>query len=152
MINVRHGANGAPCREKIRQDLHHWGEALDGQLAQAGEDTELCGVDVDADREERVHEMHPSVLVDAYKGDALQARDRHLPQREMRKEEVQPLACAFLRSARRPVLADGPGMRSEVVASSAGTGPVPSASATDRGDHRRPGSTVVSGKRSGQCW
>ena len=57
--------------------------------------------------------MHPSILVDAYECDALQAGDRHLPQREMRKEGVQPLTCEFLGRAGRTVLADGPGMRRE---------------------------------------
>ena len=60
-----------------------WGEAPGRQLAKAGEETALCGVDVDADGEERVHEMHPSVLFDAYEGDALQTGDHHLPQHEM---------------------------------------------------------------------
>ena len=47
------------------------GEALGGQLAQAGEEAALCGVDADADEEERVHEMHPSVRGNAYECDAL---------------------------------------------------------------------------------
>ena len=69
------------------------------------------GVNVEADGEERVHEMHPSVLVDAYEGDSLQAGDRHLPQLEMLKEGVQSPASALLWRVGQTVLADGPGMR-----------------------------------------
>ena len=43
-----------------------WGEALGRKLPHAGKETALGGVDVEADVEERVHEMHPSVLVNAY--------------------------------------------------------------------------------------
>ena len=60
-----------------------------------------------------MHETHPSVLVDAYNGDVLQAGERHLPQREMLKEGVQPPSHAFLWRARRSVLTDGLGMRHE---------------------------------------
>ena len=77
------------------------GEALGGQLSQAGEETALCGVDVDADGEEQVHEMPPSVRVVAYDCDALQAGDQHLPICEMREEGVQTLPCALLRSERQ---------------------------------------------------
>ena len=99
--------------KKIRQYLHHRGEALGGQIYQAGKKTALSGVDVDTDEEEQVHEMHPAVLVDTYEGDALQAGNWYLPQRKMQKEGVQPPASAILRRARCLVLADGPGMRRE---------------------------------------
>ena len=66
VIDSRHSANGAPCRGEIGRDLRHRGEALSGQLYQTGKETVLCRLDVDADREERVHEMHPSVPVNAY--------------------------------------------------------------------------------------
>ena len=45
MINSRHSANGAPCREEILRNIHHRGEALGGQIAQAGEETTLGPVD-----------------------------------------------------------------------------------------------------------
>ena len=57
--------------------------------------------------------MHPSVLFDAYGGDALHAGDRHLTQREMRKEGVKPPSHAFLQRAGRTVLADGLGMHGD---------------------------------------
>ena len=88
-------------------------KALDGQFSQAGEETALRGVNNNADGTERVHDMHPSVLVNAYECDALQAGDRHPPQQNMRKEGVQFPARAFLRRAGQTVLADGPGMRRE---------------------------------------
>ena len=113
VTDARHGANGALCHEKIRQDLCHLGKALGGQLAHTGEETTICRVDVDTDKEERVHDMHPSILVNAYKCYALQAGDRHPPQRKMREEDMQSPAHALLRSARRPVLANGPGMLHE---------------------------------------
>ena len=52
VIYVRHGANGAPCHEKIRRDINHRGEALGGKLAQADKETALCGVNVNVDGEE----------------------------------------------------------------------------------------------------
>ena len=88
VIDARHGVNGAPCRKKFRRDFNHLEETLGGQLAQDGEEMSLCGVDNGADREERAHDMYLSVLVNTYKGDALQAGDQHFPQREMRKEGV----------------------------------------------------------------
>ena len=50
VIYAWHGTNRALCLEKIRRDLYHQEKALGRQLAQAGEDTALYGVDVDADR------------------------------------------------------------------------------------------------------
>ena len=113
MIDSRHGANCASCREDVRKEFSHLGEALGGQLPNAGEETTLCRVDVDADGEEQVHEMHPSVLVNAYECYLFKARNRHLPQRKMREEGVQYPTCALLRSARRTVLADGTGVLRE---------------------------------------
>ena len=40
-----------------------WG-GLGGQLAHAGKETKLSRVYVDQDREDQVHEMHPSIWVD----------------------------------------------------------------------------------------
>ena len=54
--------------------------------------------------------MHLSVLGNAYECYLFQAGNRHLPQRKMREEGVQYPTCVLLRSARRTVLADGPGV------------------------------------------
>ena len=79
VIDSRNSANGSPCRKEIVRDLHHGGEALGGQLTQAGEETTLGRVDVDPDGEERVHEEHPAVQVDSDQRHPLQAGERDLP-------------------------------------------------------------------------
>ena len=80
VIDSRHRANIAPCREEIVRDLHHRGEDLDRNISQADEETTLVRVDVDLDEEERVPEMHSSIRVEYDQRHPLQARYRDLPQ------------------------------------------------------------------------
>ena len=61
VVDLRHSANHSACHKGLVGDLHHWGEALGGQLNQAGKETSLGRVEVDPDREEQVHEEHPSI-------------------------------------------------------------------------------------------
>ena len=54
MGNIVHlwlGKNGTPRREGLIGDLHHRGEALGGQLAQAGEQPSAGQIEVDPDGE-----------------------------------------------------------------------------------------------------
>ena len=81
---TRRGQSAVP-RKNLARSL-----SPGGGPGREAKETALCGVDIDTDREERVHEMQPSVLVNAYEGEVLQAGYRHLPQRKIREEGVQP--------------------------------------------------------------
>ena len=113
MVDLHHSANGAPFREGLDGDLHHRGEALGGQLAQAGKDTSLGRVDLDPDIEEQVHEKHPSVRVDFDHRHLLQSGDQVHLRRYLCQEGVNHPAQAHIRHAGRLVLTDGSGMRRE---------------------------------------
>ena len=57
--------------KKYSKSSFTWGRPSAGKLPHAGKEMSICRVDVDADGEEQVHEMHPSVLVNAYESDLI---------------------------------------------------------------------------------
>ena len=61
MVIPRDGAQGVTYREGVHGKIHHWREALEGQLSPSGEETSSRGVQVNQDGEQVVQNVHSSV-------------------------------------------------------------------------------------------
>ena len=87
-----------------------------------------------------MHEMHSSVLVNAYEIDLIQARRTGTsPNARWESKACSPQPLRSSRVRAEPSLRMIWECSTRIAASLDGMDPVPSTSATDRGDHGRPG-------------
>ena len=63
MVIPRDGAHGALYQEGVHGKLHHWREALEGQLSTVRKETSRRGVQVNKDGEHGVQHVRFSVRV-----------------------------------------------------------------------------------------
>ena len=64
MVRPRDDVHRDPYQEGVHRKLHHWMEALKGQLSTSDKEPLIRGIQAYRDKEQRLQKVHCSVQVD----------------------------------------------------------------------------------------